>query len=150
MNGKSLPFDSKEMKAFTTYIHFLSKDVPVGTKVTGQGLMKYTPPNRKVDLVAGEAIYKQTCAVCHGPDGQGVRASDVVRDASPGGYSPESVSAYNQAGVYEPSAGLVETSNVDLARQSVNMIETSRAFEANTVTIRTQDQMLGTLLDMRV
>ena len=32
MNGKSLPFDSKEMKAFTTYIHFLSKDVPVGTK----------------------------------------------------------------------------------------------------------------------
>ena len=85
-----------------------------------------------------------------GPDGQGVRVSDIVRDDSPGGYQPESVSAYNQAGVYEPSAGLVETSNVDLARQTVDMIQTSRAFEANTVTIRSQDQMLGTLLDMRV
>ena len=85
-----------------------------------------------------------------GPDGQGVRASDVVRDAAPGGYSPESVSAYNQAGVYEPSAGLVETSNVDLARQAVHMAETSRAFEANVVSIRTQDDMIGTLLDMRV
>lgn len=85
-----------------------------------------------------------------GPDGQGVRVSDIVRDGSSGGYRPESVSAYNQAGVYEPSAGLVETSNVDLARQAVNMIETSRAFEANVVTIRSQDQMLGTLLDMRV
>lgn len=86
MNGKSLPFDSKEMKAFTTYIHFLSKDVPVGTKVTGQGLMKYTPPNRKVDLVAGEAIYKQTCAVCHGPDGQGVRGAPA-KPGEPAGYT---------------------------------------------------------------
>ena len=85
-----------------------------------------------------------------GPDGQGVRVSAIVRDDSPGGYQPESVSGYNQAGVYEPSAGLVETSNVDLARQTVDMIQTSRAFEANVVTIRSQDQMLGTLLDMRV
>lgn len=85
-----------------------------------------------------------------GPDGQGVRVSDIVRDDSPGGYRPETVSGYNQAGVYEPSAELVETSNVDLARQTVDMIQTSKAFEANVVTIRSQDQMLGTLLDMRV
>ena len=38
MNGKPLPFDTKEMKAFVTYIHFLSRGVPVGSSVEGQGL----------------------------------------------------------------------------------------------------------------
>ncbi|MHC1787970.1 flagellar basal body rod protein FlgC [Solidesulfovibrio sp.] len=85
-----------------------------------------------------------------GPGGQGVRVADVVEDASAGGYRPAAVSARNEAGVYEPSVGMVETSNVDLARQSVDMIETSRAFEANVAVVRTQDDMLGTLLDMRV
>ena len=92
----------------------------------------------------------QEARLTTGPDGEGVRVSDIVRDASPGGYQPEAVSAYNQAGVYAPSAGLVEMSNVDLARQAVSMIETTRAFEANAVTIRSQDKMLGNLLDMRV
>ena len=38
MAGKALPLDSREMKAFTTYMHFLSKDVPVGGKVDGMGV----------------------------------------------------------------------------------------------------------------
>ena len=60
------------------------------------------------------------------------------------------VSGVNAAGVYEPSVGLSEMSNVDLARQTVNMVEASRAFEANVAVIRTADDMAGTLLDLRV
>ena len=56
MNGKALPFDGKEMKAFATYIHFLSKGVPVGSSVEGQGLPKFTPPDRASDIVAGEKV----------------------------------------------------------------------------------------------
>ena len=85
-----------------------------------------------------------------GPGGQGVRVGDVVEDDSAGGYRPAAVSAQNEAGVYEPTAEMVETSNVDLARQTVNMVETTRTFEANAAVIRTQDDMLGTLLDTRV
>ncbi|OLN28533.1 Flagellar basal-body rod protein FlgC [Desulfovibrio sp. DV] len=85
-----------------------------------------------------------------GPGGQGVRVGDVVEDDSAGGYRPAAVSAQNEAGVYEPTAGMVETSNVDLARQAVDMVETARTFEANAAVIRTQDDMLGTLLDTRV
>ena len=85
-----------------------------------------------------------------GPQGQGVRVADVAVDNSAGGYRPAAVSGQNEAGVYEPSVGMVETSNVDLARQSVNMMETSRAFEADVAVARTQDDMVGTLLDMRV
>ncbi|WP_300158902.1 flagellar basal body rod C-terminal domain-containing protein [Solidesulfovibrio sp.] len=85
-----------------------------------------------------------------GPDGQEVAVASVSGDDSPGGLNPARVSAYNDAGVYEPRNGLVEMSNVDLVRQSVNMVEVSRAFEANVAVIRAADDMAGTLLDMRV
>ena len=92
----------------------------------------------------------QDVRLATGPQGQGVRVADVATDNSAGGYGPAAVRGQNAAGVYEPTAGLVETSNVDLARQSVDMIETSRAFEADVAVVRTQDDMVGTLLDMRV
>ena len=85
-----------------------------------------------------------------GPDGQGVRVGDLVADDSAGGYRPAAVSAQNAAGVYEPTVAMVETSNVDLARQAASMVETARTVEANAAVIRTQDDMLGTLLDTRV
>ncbi len=74
MAGKPLPLDSREMKAYATYIHFLSKGVPTGGKVEGQGLPPYKAPDRKADVQVGEGIYKEKCASCHGDKGQGVRA----------------------------------------------------------------------------
>lgn len=73
MNGKPLPFDSKEMKAYATYIHFLSKGVPVGSSVEGQGLPKFAAPERASDIVAGEKVYVEKCAACHAADGGGLR-----------------------------------------------------------------------------
>jgi thiosulfate dehydrogenase len=73
MNGKPLPFDSKEMKAYATYIHFLSKGVPVGTSVEGQGLPKFAAPDRASDIVAGEKVYAEKCVACHAADGSGLR-----------------------------------------------------------------------------
>ena len=84
-----------------------------------------------------------------GADGYGVQVSDIARDDSPGALRPESMSSQSDAGLTS-RAQPVETSNVDLAQQAVSMIETQRAFEANTAVIRTEDQMAGTLLDMRV
>lgn len=74
MAGKALPLDSREMKAFITYMHFLSKDVPVGGKVEGQGLPPFKAPNRRADTVAGNTVYQEKCASCHGAEGAGVRA----------------------------------------------------------------------------
>ncbi|QWD60863.1 c-type cytochrome [Polynucleobacter sp. MWH-UH35A] len=73
MNGKPLPFDAKEMKAFVTYIHFLSKGVPVGSSVEGQGLPKFNPPDRMSSVSAGEKVYAEKCVACHGQDGAGLR-----------------------------------------------------------------------------
>lgn len=73
MAGKPLPLDSREMKAFVTYMHFLSKDVPVAAKVQGQGLPPFKAPDRKADTVAGSKVYAEKCASCHGENGAGVR-----------------------------------------------------------------------------
>jgi flagellar basal-body rod protein FlgC len=85
-----------------------------------------------------------------GPDGHGVQVSTIAEDTSSGGVVPESMSAQDGASTDASSRDLVEASNVDLVRQMINMMEDSRAFEANTKVIRTEDDMAGTLLDMRV
>jgi flagellar hook protein FlgE len=46
-------------------------------------------------------------------------------------------------------AGALEDSNVDLTGELVNMMTAQRAYQANAQTIKTQDQILSTLLNMR-
>jgi flagellar basal-body rod protein FlgC len=43
----------------------------------------------------------------------------------------------------------LELSNVDLAEETVNRIIGQRGFEANIQTVKTADEMLGTILDIR-
>jgi flagellar hook protein FlgE len=45
--------------------------------------------------------------------------------------------------------GALEDSNVDLTAELVNMMTAQRAYQANAQTIKTQDQILSTLLNMR-
>ena len=77
MSGKPLPLDSREMKAFVTYISFLSQGIPVGATVQGAGMVQSKMPNRRADTVAGGKVYEAKCSVCHGADGQGQRAGEV-------------------------------------------------------------------------
>ena len=46
-------------------------------------------------------------------------------------------------------AGALEESNVDLTGELVNMITAQRVYQANAQTIKTQDQMLQTLVNLR-
>jgi flagellar hook protein FlgE len=46
-------------------------------------------------------------------------------------------------------AGAVENSNVDLTAELVNMITAQRAYQANAQTIKTHDQMLQTIVNLR-
>lgn len=93
MNGRSLPLDSLEMKAFVTYIHFLGQGVPLAAEVQGQGMVQSKMPNRRADLVAGAKVYEAKCQVCHGADGQGQRigtAGDAQGYAFPPLWGPDS------------------------------------------------------------
>lgn len=93
MNGKPLPLGSREMKAFTAYIAFLSQGVPVGGTVKGAATLQTKMPNRRADPEAGRAVYAGKCAACHGPEGQGVRvgkAGDAQGYTFPPLWGPDS------------------------------------------------------------
>ena len=83
-------------------------------------------------------------------DGQGVQVESITSDPTPGSLNPYSGSTTGDSvDISDAGRAMAETSNVDLVRESVTMIEASRGFEANVAVIRTQDAMTGTLLDMR-
>jgi flagellar hook protein FlgE len=46
-------------------------------------------------------------------------------------------------------AGALEDSNVDLTGELVNMMVAQRNYQANAQTIKTQDQVLSTLVNLR-
>lgn len=73
MAGDPLPLDSREMKAYVAYMHFLSRGIPIGAEIKGQGMKPMKMPNRRADPIAGEKVYARRCAKCHGSDGQGER-----------------------------------------------------------------------------
>lgn len=69
MNGSAIAVDSREMRDIVSYMAFLSRGIPVGATVEGQGLPKLSVTSG--DTIAGKAIFSTTCAVCHGANGQG-------------------------------------------------------------------------------
>ena len=77
MNGKALPTNSKEMRAIISYIKHLSKHIPVGERIAGQGFVKITVPERAANPKSGAAVFQQYCVSCHGENGQGHRKGKV-------------------------------------------------------------------------
>lgn len=70
----------------------------------------------------------------------GVRA-DVTADAN--GYSL----AYDPSSLYANSEGMIAVPNVDLTTEMVNLLEIKTSYKANLAVLKTQDEMLGALLD---
>ena len=62
---------------------------------------------------------------------------------------PALVAAPNTGGLGVLQASAVEDSNVDLTAELVNMITAQRVYQANAQTIKTQDQVLQTLVNLR-
>ena len=77
MNGRELPRESPEMVAIVAYITSLG-DVYAGM---GEGRRAaheqaaFRTPDRAADLRSGEQVFGSRCAICHGADGAGLRAT---------------------------------------------------------------------------
>jgi flagellar hook protein FlgE len=54
----------------------------------------------------------------------------------------------NAAGAGSVRAGQLENSNVDIAREFVNLIEAQRGFQANSRVITTTDEILAELMNI--
>ena len=68
--GSRLPNDSREMQDIVAYLAYLSRGVPVGGHVTGEGMPKM--PALTGDSLTGRQLFAENCARCHGADGAGI------------------------------------------------------------------------------
>src|SRR3984957_11036910 len=75
LNGKALPVDGPEMKAMLTYIKFISSAEPVGKSLDGRGAPALPLPESSANPTRGRQVFAESCAVCHGENGQGQRLS---------------------------------------------------------------------------
>ena len=76
MNGIPMPIDSKEMRAFVSYLEWLSRFAPKDGKIEGQGLIKISIPDRAIDVEHGKKVFLENCITCHQIDGQGVKSEN--------------------------------------------------------------------------
>jgi thiosulfate dehydrogenase len=77
MNGKMLPADGAELTAMVAYMMFLSTGHTVGAPTGGRGSGTMPELTRAADPAHGRTVYAQTCAACHGDNGQGQRAGNA-------------------------------------------------------------------------
>jgi thiosulfate dehydrogenase len=68
--GRRIPAESREMRDIVAYLAFISRGVPAGAHVKGEGMPKM--PALTGDSARGHRIFTGVCAACHGADGQGM------------------------------------------------------------------------------
>jgi thiosulfate dehydrogenase len=108
LNGQKLPESGREMRAIVAYMEWLGTDVPKGVTPLGAGILELPFLDRAADPVKGKQVYTIQCAVCHGQNGEGVKAADGKTFTYPPLWGPQS---YNSgAGLYRLSrfAGYVK------------------------------------------
>jgi len=70
MNGRPLPYDSKEMNAIVTYYQWISKGLPIYAHIPWLGLKPFESTHQP-DPTKGKGVYDQKCGPCHGGNGEG-------------------------------------------------------------------------------
>lgn len=80
------------------------------------------------------------------PTGLQAKGENLYVETDASGNASSNVPGANGAGLL--SQGYVETSNVNVVEELVNMIQTQRAYEINSKAITTSDQMLQKLTQM--
>ena len=90
MNGRALPLDGLEMRAFLSYAKWLSTGIPDGAKLTGAGTLGIKAPDRAASPANGAKVYAETCAICHGKEGLGQRAASGAGYLFPPVAGPDS------------------------------------------------------------
>jgi thiosulfate dehydrogenase len=111
---------SKEVLAIAAYLTWLSRGYAIGKNPTWRGQNTIPQPSivpvSTLDPQKGEAIYKDRCVSCHGPEGQGV----FVGDKKPGPlWGPDSwndgagaARVYTLAGIIRYSMPYLDPGNM--------------------------------------
>ena len=81
MNGKPLPMDSPEMMAMAAYLRTLGAQYDA-TGASGKRASEpaaFKTPARAASPANGKLVFEKRCTICHGPNGEGLRAAEDRR-----------------------------------------------------------------------
>ncbi|AMO83563.1 MAG: flagellar basal-body rod protein FlgG [Hafnia sp.] len=99
-----------------------------------------------VGQTAPQQVGQLTLATFMNDSGLESIGENLYRETQASGAPNESTPGLNGAGSL--TQGYVETSNVNVAEELVNMIQTQRAYEINSKAVSTSDQMLQRLMQL--
>ncbi len=82
MNGNEIARDSIEMISMVMYIENLNEQFNAMGETLKQVIEppSFVEPNRAASVDAGEIVYGERCAICHGDDGLGLAASNDMKE----------------------------------------------------------------------
>ena len=69
--GNLLPPESRQMNDILAYLAFISRGVPVGTKIAGADGLISMKDTLTGDITRGDEVFKSQCVACHQADGRG-------------------------------------------------------------------------------
>jgi flagellar hook protein FlgE len=152
-NGAATPFDfTLDFTGTTQYgspfgVNTLKQDGYAsgrlsGFGVGGDGMLTGRYTNGQV-----RALGQVVLASFPNPSGLQPLGHNAWADSSASGQANISAPGTGSVGVVQ--SGAIEESNVDLTKELVNMITAQRVYQANAQTIKTQDQILSTLVNLR-
>lgn len=90
MNGKPLPAESREMKAFIAYFNWVGEKVDKKEIFYGESTEKLPFLDRPADPIDGRQVFMTNCASCHGKDGRGLMMQDSIEYLYPPLWGPHS------------------------------------------------------------
>lgn len=82
MNGEPMPRDHVAMQSMVAYIEELGREYEAMGEAsrTAQDPPVFREPERRADLARGEQVYRDRCQICHGSNGEGLKAGDDIAD----------------------------------------------------------------------
>ncbi|ARU93629.1 flagellar hook protein FlgE [Tatumella citrea] len=113
-----------------------------GYRVNEDGTITGTYSNQKTQLL-GQIVLSSFA----NPEGLQSQGDNVWAETSASGQPAIGVADTGNFGSL--TAGALEASNVDMSKELVNMIVAQRNYQSNAQTIKTQDQILNTLVNLR-
>ena len=97
----------------------------------------------------GETIARGKIALANFTNPQGLQAIGGNQWSETADSGPPLVGSPGSGSLGVLQSGALESSNVDLTAELVNMITAQRVYQANAQTIRTHDQLLQTIVNLR-
>ena len=82
MNGHPLPRNSLEMIAMEAYVLELGNQFAAmgETRQSADEPPAFAEPDRAADVDAGQLVYEERCQVCHGDQGEGLKATADINE----------------------------------------------------------------------